>query len=147
MEPIEAPEEMHDRLRIARKRKRLTQIALAQSIGVHEASIRKWEAGEIKNIQIDSLYQLCKVLDCRFEWLHAGEEPMCGDRAEGLIDIDCMLDMAEAVESMLVEHHVFKSVRERQAMIVRLYQACKDHSPAPGRLERFKNLIRTLLQR
>jgi repressor LexA len=54
-------EEVSKNLLHYRKRKRLTQKALAYALGVSHNTISQWESGT-NSIDIDTLYRVCKIL-------------------------------------------------------------------------------------
>jgi transcriptional regulator with XRE-family HTH domain len=64
VEPKFAP----SRLREARKRKGLSQRALARALGISESRLCNWESGYAQP-SAEHLYVLCKVLGCGFEEL------------------------------------------------------------------------------
>ena len=50
-------------IRDYRKRSNLTQAELAEKMGIHENTIRRWEAGDFEPRSHD-IVQLCKILNC-----------------------------------------------------------------------------------
>ncbi len=54
---------MTGQLRKARKEKGLTLKEVAKVIGVHEATVSRWESGNIENIKKKNLLMLCKFLE------------------------------------------------------------------------------------
>ncbi len=57
-----------ERIKIMRKKLKLTKKALAELIGVHESSISKYESGNVE-IPISKIKKLAKVLDVSEVWL------------------------------------------------------------------------------
>lgn len=52
------------KIREIRLTKKLTQRQLADAIGVTESNYRKLESNRVKSISLDTLYTLCKTLEC-----------------------------------------------------------------------------------
>ena len=52
-----------DRLRTLRKRAKITQPELAELVGVHETTIRCWEAGTDKGPSVSDIKKICQVLN------------------------------------------------------------------------------------
>lgn len=70
-----------DKIQTARKRAGLSQVDLADAMGVSRQSVSKWETGE-SNPEIGKLAQLAKVLNVSADWLLSEEEDLPG-RADG----------------------------------------------------------------
>lgn len=56
------------RLKQARKLKSMTQIELAEAVGVSQSAPSQWERG-VKEPTLSNLYVIAKVLDCSPGWL------------------------------------------------------------------------------
>ncbi len=52
--------ELGDRIRLLRKKRKITQPELAASIGVHETTIRRWEQGKDKGSDLKTISLLAK---------------------------------------------------------------------------------------
>lgn len=75
--PIEGLDTVGLRIRHARKElRKLTQLQLASSAGIKQASLSELETGETKEISGPTLISLAKALRVRSEWLMTGELPM-----------------------------------------------------------------------
>jgi len=57
-----------ERIKQARKTRRLTQAELAQAIGVRQEQITRWEKGLISPAKVH-LAELARVFDCTTDWL------------------------------------------------------------------------------
>lgn len=66
-----------------RKEIGLTQREVAEAVGVAEATVSRWESGEIANMRRDKISALAKVLHCSPNFVMTGEQsavPTIGDR-------------------------------------------------------------------
>ncbi|MBC1238505.1 helix-turn-helix transcriptional regulator [Nostoc sp. 2RC] len=72
------------KIRDIRLSKNLTQRQLADAIGVTESNYRKLESNRVKSISLDTLYTLCKTLECTpndiFEVVENAEQDNLLDR-------------------------------------------------------------------
>lgn len=57
-----------------RKALSLTQKDVADAVGVSEATVSRWESGEIANMRRDRISALAKVLHCSTDFVMTGEE-------------------------------------------------------------------------
>lgn len=57
-----------------RKALGLTQKDVADAVGVSEATVSRWESGEIANMRRDRISALAKVLHCSTDFVMTGEE-------------------------------------------------------------------------
>lgn len=64
------------RLRIARKKRGVTQPELAKKVGVTKSSVSQWETGLTKNMDSGNLLGICRSLKIRPEWLQYGKGEM-----------------------------------------------------------------------
>lgn len=62
------------RLKEQRLRSKLTLLQVANAIGVTEATVQRYESGEIKNIKHETIYELAKLLQCTPAYLMGWEE-------------------------------------------------------------------------
>lgn len=56
------------RLRAARKNKGLTQIELAQKLGLSQTSYQRMKSGKY-DLRMSSIYNICKTLNISSDWL------------------------------------------------------------------------------
>jgi phage repressor protein C with HTH and peptisase S24 domain len=63
------------RLRQRRKELKLTQKQVAKSVGITASSVTQWELGATKPSG-ESLYALCKTIQCQPDWLLYGKGPL-----------------------------------------------------------------------
>lgn len=68
-----------DRLRMLREQKGLTLLQLAKRIGVSEATVQRYESGEIINPRRDRVIALAQVLDVSEAFLMGWEEQKLDD--------------------------------------------------------------------
>lgn len=71
-----------ERITEARKKKRISQLALAELVGVSHISIRGWELGMYKP-SADSICALCKALDVDANYLLGMEKKDGENRTVG----------------------------------------------------------------
>jgi transcriptional regulator with XRE-family HTH domain len=65
-------ETMGDRIRHQRLVKGLTQLALAQQLGVTKGAVSQWENGETINVKIPTFLKLCEILGVNGHYLWFG---------------------------------------------------------------------------
>lgn len=51
----------------------LTQVEVARAVGVSEATVSRWEAGEIENMRRDRIFNLARILQLKPSVLITGE--------------------------------------------------------------------------
>jgi len=57
-----------DRLRAARKIRGLTQVQLAERLGITQKSYQRMETG-VHDLKMSTIYDLCKALEISSDWL------------------------------------------------------------------------------
>ena len=57
-----------ERLKYARKKKGLTQVELAELLGITQTSYQRMETGE-HNLKMATIYNICKTLEISADWL------------------------------------------------------------------------------
>lgn len=72
-------------IKTARKAKGLTQVELAQKVGVTQGNLSAWETGRWEP-EMDALKKLCEVLECSADFL-LGQEALAKTRAASIISI------------------------------------------------------------
>lgn len=67
-----------DRLRKMRKQKNLTLAEVAKYLGVQEATVQRYESGQIKTIKHDVIYKLAQLYQCDPQFLlgWGGDSPV-----------------------------------------------------------------------
>ena len=65
-------ESMGERIRERRLAKGMTQLDLANAVGVTESAVSQWELGGTKNIKLDNFLRLLDVLDVTHTYLVHG---------------------------------------------------------------------------
>lgn len=68
---VSIKDEIAKSLQFYRKQKNMTQRELAEKIGVRHNSISSWENG-VNSIDIDTLFQICEVLDVKISDMYGG---------------------------------------------------------------------------
>ena len=64
-----------ERLRHARKDRKLSQVSLAKAAGIKQPSLSELESGESKSISGDTLVSIAAALRVRPEWIVTGKGP------------------------------------------------------------------------
>lgn len=92
---------------MARRHLKLSQLKLAEAIGVHRSAVSQWEAPVGKNPTVGNLKKLAQLSGLHFEWLATGRGAMTlssNERFEGvsaahalLIDDDVEMRMITAL--------------------------------------------------
>ncbi len=65
---------LNQRIKERRLQLGLTLLQIANSLGVKEATVQRYESGEIKNIKHETIYELAKILQCTPSYLMGWEE-------------------------------------------------------------------------
>lgn len=86
----------HARVRLARRRRGLSQTELAAAIGVQRTAVSHWESPLGKNPTVNHLRRFAEVAGVRFEWLTTGRGPMGFSKEEEL-------DSVYAAHALLVD--------------------------------------------
>lgn len=69
---------MNERIKSMRKLKNLTLLEVAEKLGVKEATMQRYESGEIKNIKHETIVQLADIFECSPIYLIGWcESPSC----------------------------------------------------------------------
>lgn len=80
-------------IKTARKAKGLTQVELAQKVGVTQGNLSAWETGRWEP-EMDALKKLCEVLECSADFL-LGQEQLAKNAAASIISIFLAKEMEE----------------------------------------------------
>jgi len=79
-----------DRIRVARRRARLSQTQAALAIGVHRGTFAHWERGGGHLPSARNVIQLAQVLDVGHDWLMTGRGQMEPSQADAsAVRLDC----------------------------------------------------------
>jgi len=71
-----------ERLKIAREKKGLKQNRVAQSLGIHNSTLAKYESGD-REVDIDTLKKLAELYDVTVDWLSGRtNDPSPSDKKE-----------------------------------------------------------------
>ncbi|WP_166805055.1 helix-turn-helix domain-containing protein [Nitrosococcus wardiae] len=68
-----------ERIKIARRKAKLTQQDLATYVGVSRAAVAQWESGETKGLKPENLIFTAEKLNVSVKWLAIGKGPMYGE--------------------------------------------------------------------
>lgn len=60
---------LNERIKKRRNQLGLTLLQVAEQLGVKDATVQRYESGEIKNIKHDTITSLSKILKCSPEYL------------------------------------------------------------------------------
>ena len=75
MLPVEVHKmEFHQKLKLLREQRGLTQEELAEQLDITRQSVSKWELG-INEPDLPTIRALCKILDCSYDALLSGLAP------------------------------------------------------------------------
>ena len=82
----------------------LTQLELAQCLGVTETTIANWEAGRSGIDWIERVIKLCRILDCRpdnlLEYVHSEKAVSAEADDKSISDLRSLLDTAKKPSSV-----------------------------------------------
>lgn len=70
---------LQNRIKERRLSLNLTLLDVAEQLGVREATVQRYESGEIKNIKHETIVQLAKILDCSPSYLMGWEDSLPQD--------------------------------------------------------------------
>ena len=78
---------LNDRIKEMRTKKGLTLAYVAEQLGIKEATMQRYESGEIKNIKHETITKLAEIFHCTPSYLMGWEESSepAYDRVEALI--------------------------------------------------------------
>lgn len=65
---------LNERIRARRKELGLTLLQLAEKTGVREATVQRWESGNIKTIKYETMELLAHALNCTPQYLMGWDE-------------------------------------------------------------------------
>ena len=98
------------RIRLARRHAGLSQLQLANIIGVQRSAVSHWESTQAKNPSVEHLRQLAVVAGVQFEWLATGRGGMA-------LSDEVRMDSVPTAEAMLIDEpielrllHAFREV-------------------------------------
>lgn len=74
---------LDQRITEARKGQGLSPSELAKAIGVTGAAVSRWENGQVKNLRMDHLFDIARLLKVNPEWLATGN----GRKQVGQVDL------------------------------------------------------------
>jgi transcriptional regulator with XRE-family HTH domain len=94
----------HARIKLARRKIKLSQSGLADAIGVHRSAVSQWESPLGKNPTTRNLRKLAELTVVHFEWLATGRGSMSMSKDAALEDIPAahMMLIEDSVEMRMV---------------------------------------------
>ena len=91
------PMKLSDRIRMARKRRKLSQPALADLLGITPQAVSQWETGKT-GPERQMITAVTKILRIDEQWLFHGEEPLPAlEPDEFDVFLEQLLDIAKAI--------------------------------------------------
>ena len=63
---------LEDRIRESRKERGISQTELANAVNVSRAAVSRWETGLVKNLKMEHLFAISRLLNINPEWLATG---------------------------------------------------------------------------
>jgi transcriptional regulator with XRE-family HTH domain len=66
---------LNERIKERRTSLDLTLVQVAEYLGVKEATVQRYESGDIKNIKHETIAELAKIFNCTPAYLMGWEEP------------------------------------------------------------------------
>lgn len=66
---------LNDRIKEMRAKNGLTLAYVAELLGIKEATMQRYESGEIKNIKHETIVKLAEIFNCSPSYLMGWEEP------------------------------------------------------------------------
>lgn len=109
---------INKRIKEARTRKDLTLLEVATKLGVSEATVQRYESGDIKNIKHKTIIDLSNIFDCTPAYLMGWEdEPqMTKDELEEIeiktIAAHAVGDLSEESIKKIIEYAKFIKAQE-----------------------------------
>lgn len=79
---------LNDRIKQRRLTLNLTLLQVAEQLGVKEATVQRYESGDIKNIKHETISQLAEILRCSPAYLMGWEKSILPDDAFHLNDVE-----------------------------------------------------------
>ena len=89
---------INKRIKEARIRKGLTLLEVAAKLGVSEATVQRYESGEIKNIKHKTIQDLSNIFDCSPAYLMGWEDEE--SKKEELEEIEIKTIAAHALDDL-----------------------------------------------
>lgn len=98
---------LNDRIKARRKSLNITLLELAEHIGVKEATMQRYESGEIKSIPYDNIVKIAQYLNCTPQYLMGWSDSVQPDLTFSQHEIELIKAyrnqpaMQEAVDKLL----------------------------------------------
>lgn len=96
---------LNEMIRSRRKELGLTLLQLAEKTGVREATVQRWESGNIKTIKYETMELLAHALNCTPQYLMGWEEEKTPAPESGLSEARrALLDAVEGMSEEEIFH-------------------------------------------
>lgn len=82
---------LNDRIKEMRKKKGLTLLEVAEYLGVQEATVQRYESGNIKNLKHETICKLADLFGCDPRYLMGWTEDNSGTNSSTITDEEKML--------------------------------------------------------
>ena len=79
--------ELQKRIKEQRQKNNLTLAQLAERLNVKEATVQRYESGEIKNIKHETIIMLSKIFNCSPSYLMGWEDANVEKKNDAITDI------------------------------------------------------------
>lgn len=107
--------ELKDKIRNLRQQAGLTMRQLADAVNVSEATISRWESGNISNMRRDKIYDLAKALHTTPAYLMGWEE----NPTKNVQDTHSQLQTSSEKRMVLVARHLDKVPEDQREKILK----------------------------
>lgn len=102
------------RIRLARRKSGMTQLAIAERLGISRGAIANWESSGQSRPSIENLRKFAEITGVAFDWLHSGRGAMAPSAPEAPAAIVHAAMACNPMESRLLD--LFRTVPlDRQA--------------------------------
>lgn len=101
--------DVQDKIKQLRLENNLTQIQLAEKVGVSKGTISKWESGDIENMRRDKIAKLAEALNATpsdiFGWAPEGEKETALIKESGASEIEAIYQSLPAAGKRQLENY------------------------------------------
>lgn len=112
---------LSERVRMARRRKGLSQAQLAGVVQVQRSAVSNWESMR-GNPTVENLATISRITEVAFEWLATGRGPMTLAH-DPLDDIPPVMGLADTEEECRMLQHFRLLDRREQALVIEMATA------------------------
>ena len=101
---------LENRIYEARQESGISASNLARMVGVTSAAVSRWEKGLVKNLRMEHLFAIARLLDVNPEWLATGRGGKKGHRINPAYDIQD----AEVIQ--------YDQLNDEEQLIINIYR-------------------------